>query len=427
MVSKTSRIEGFYKKSWQERLEFIKTFANLSNEEISLLKLIRTVDGYAYDPIIENVISGIVIPLGIATNFIIDGKEYLIPMATEEPSVVAGACHAAKLARAGGGFVTHVDPSIMIGQLLVVNISDAIKAQEKIKENSDKFLLIANQQDPFLVSIGGGAQKLEMREIPSSRGMFLIIHLFVDVKDAMGANSVNSMLEALAPAIIKEIGGIARVKIVSNLATYRMVKTIAIWKQAQLGPDLIDSLLDIYTFACVDTYRAVTHNKGIMNGIDAVALATGNDFRAVEAGAHGFASFGHTYCPLSHYSINQDGNLVGTLSIPLAVGIVGGTTKSSSIAALCLKILGVHTAAELASVMASVGLAQNFAALKALASDGIQKGHMQLHSRNVAINAGVPVHLVDKIASRMVVEGKVSFAYAQELLNQNKGHEWPLE
>ncbi len=418
MIVKSSRIKGFYKKNWQERLAFVKTFANLSDEDVELLKLVRTVDGYAHDPTIENVVSGIVIPLGIATNFIINGKDYLIPMATEEPSVVAGACHAAKLARPNGGFITHIEASMMIGQLLVVNVVDPAQAQKKIAENEASLLAHANTQDPFLVSIGGGARTICVRQLQTPRGSFLVIHVQVDVKDAMGANIVNSMLEALAPVIVDLIGGSARVKIVSNLATSRIVTATATWKREDLGQELIDAFLDVYTFACVDPYRAVTHNKGIMNGIDAVVLATGNDFRAVEAGAHGFAAFERPYAPLSDYTINAQGDLVGTLRIPIAVGTVGGTTKSNSIASLCLRILGVSTAGELASVMAAVGLAQNFAALKVLASEGIQKGHMRLHSRNIAINAGVPAHLVDDIAQCMVSEGKVTFAHAQELLKQ---------
>lgn len=421
MVTKSSRIRGFYKKSWQERLAFVKTFANLSDDDVDLLKLVRTVDGYAYDPTIENVVSGIVIPLGIATNFIIDGKERLIPMATEEPSVVAGACHAARLARAFGGFTTQVSTPVMIGQLLLVDVPADDQIKEKIIAHTDEFLALANAQDPFLVSLGGGACGLEVRQLNSPRGLLLVVHLLVNVKDAMGANVVNSMLEALAPVVVEKVGGTARAKIVSNLATSRMVTATATWSHEHLGHELIQALLDVYTFACVDPYRAVTHNKGIMNGIDAIALATGNDFRAVEAGAHGFAAMNTSYGPLTQYAVNERGDLVGTLHIPLAIGTVGGTTKSNSIASLCLKILGVHTASELASVMAAVGLAQNFAALKALASEGIQKGHMRLHSRNVAINAGVPASLVDDIACAMVAEGRISFAYARELLNRVQG------
>ncbi len=419
MIAKSSHVKDFYKKNWQERLAFVKSFAHLSDEEVELLKLVRTVDGYVYDPTIENVVSGIVIPLGIATNFIINGKDYLIPMATEEPSVVAGACNAAKLARPNGGFSVCADDPIMIGQLLIVGIDDFKKAEKAFSSLTDSFLAIANAQDPFLVTIGGGARELSIRELQSPRGLFLVIHLLVNVKDAMGANIVNSMLEALAPVIVDAIGGTARAKIVSNLATSRMVTATATWKHELLGKELIEALLDVYTFACVDPHRAVTHNKGIMNGVDAVALATGNDFRAVEAGAHGFAAtvcYESSYQPLTHYELNEHGDLVGTLRMPLAVGVVGGTTKSNSIASLCLKILGVQTAAELAGIMAAVGLAQNFAALKALASEGIQKGHMRLHSRNVAINAGIPHNLVDDIARRMVDEDKISFDRAKELL-----------
>lgn len=430
MIVRSSRVQDFYKRGWQERLAFVKVFANLSDEEAELLASVRTVDGYVHDPTIENVVSGIVVPLGIATNFVINGTDYLIPMATEEPSVVAGACYAAKLARVSGGFTVDADASVMIGQLLMQscdNQGDHPReesapglCQSPYFQLSDELrttlLRIANEQDPYLVSLGGGARDIYTRELETSRGKFIVIHLLVDVKDAMGANVVNSMLEAIAPELVGATGWSDRVKIVSNLATERMVVARATWKKDDLGTGLIEALLDLQAFAEADPHRAATHNKGIMNGIDAVALATGNDYRAIEAGAHAYAALGKSYQPLTDYVLNDDGDLVGTLRMPLAVGTVGGTTKSNSIAALSLKILGVKSAAELASVMAAVGLAQNFAALRALASEGIQKGHMRLHSRNVAINAGIPFDLVDEVARCMVKEGKVSFDRAQKIL-----------
>lgn len=406
MIAKSSRVKDFYKQGQKERLAFVKEFSNLSDKDVELFASMYGSDG------IENVVSGIVLPIGIVTNFIINGVDYLIPMATEEPSVVAGACHAAKLARSSGGFTVCVDSSIMIGQLLVKEGENG-PLTNPLRE---QLLSLANAQDPFLVSIGGGARDLHVRELDTPRGKFLVLHLLVDVKDAMGANIVNSMLEAIAPVIVEAIGGKARAKIVSNLATERMVTARATWKKEELGIELIEALLDLYSFACADPYRAATHNKGIMNGIDAVALATGNDFRAIEAGAHAYAALNGAYQPLTNYTLDENGDLIGTLRMPLAVGIVGGATKSNPVAALCLKILGVKSAGELAGVMAAVGLAQNFAALRALASEGIQKGHMRLHSRNVAINAGIPHALVDSIANRMVEEGKISFDRAQELL-----------
>ena len=330
---------------------------------------------------IENVVSVMPYPLGIATNFLINGSGYLIPMVTEEPSVVAGASHAAKLARACGGFQVQATESLMIGQIVLVGVSDMQKACTLLATHKDELLERANEKDPRLCSLGAGARDLECRVVQTQRGAMLAIHLIVDVKDAMGANVVNTMAEAIAPKIELLCGGKARLKIVSNLSTKRMVKAQATWSKEVIGFETIEGILDAQAFARADQWRATTHNKGIMNGIDAVGLATGNDVRALEAGAHSFAARSGSYQPLTHYEKNKYGDLVGCLEIPLSVGILGGMTTAHPTSRVALKILGVKRACDLAAIMGAVGLAQNFAALRALVTEGIQKGHMRLHAR----------------------------------------------
>ena len=382
MKNKSSRFEGFYKKTLSERLSFIQDFAELSVDDLALLRNIVLLDTENTDKIIENVISSFYLPLGIATNFLINNKDYIVPMVTEEPSVVAASCNAAKLARVCGGFTVSSTKNIMIGQVFLKAVKDLESAREAIKKSSNELLNLANKQDPKLVSLGGGACEIQTFNLTTARGVFLSAHLLVDVKDAMGANIVNTMAEAIAPELEKLTGGQAKLSIVSNLAVKRITTASATWSKASLGSDLIEGILDAFAIAQADPFRCATHNKGIMNGIDAVAIATGNDFRALEAAAHSFAVFGEDgYKPLTSYSLDDNENLVGKIELPLAVGIVGGATQHLPMARLCLKILGVKSASELAQVMAAVGLAQNFAALKALVSEGIQKGHMRLHKR----------------------------------------------
>lgn len=391
-MKKNSRIKEFYKISRDERLILLKEFADLSDQDLLLLKLKDSLDFGFADQMIENMISVFPVPLGLAANFIINGKDCLIPMATEETSVIAAASNAAKLARSCGGFTANVSKSVMIGQVHVLNVQDILQAKKNIEEHKTEILDLANIQDPVLVKLGGGAFDLNIREIKTlssgaskvlgSLEKVLVVHILVDVKDAMGANTVNTMCEVIAPVIEKLSGGNALLKIVSNLAINRIVQAHAVWAKEELGSDLINKIVQANEIAKIDIFRAVTHNKGIMNGIDAVCLATGNDFRAIEAGVHGYAAVRNSYKPLTEYSIDDNGNLVGTIEIPLAVGIVGGATKSNPFAKLCLKILDVKSASDLTQIIASVGLAQNFAALKALVGEGIQKGHMRLHLRN---------------------------------------------
>ncbi len=425
--AKTSRIPGFYNLPIEERVRILKEFAGLTDEEIELLKKVGALDLKTAEIMIENVVGTFPLPLGIATNFLINGKDYLVPMAIEETSVVAAASHAAKLCRAGGGITSTATESIMIGQIQLTKVRDPYGAKMKIIEHKDEILKIANDQDPILVKLGGGAKDLEVRVIHSAVGPMVITHLLVDVKDAMGANAVNTMAEAVAPYIEKITGGRVYLRIISNLADKRLVRARCIVPKDVLGgEEVVDGIVIAWAFADADPYRAATHNKGIMNGVDAVVIATGNDWRAVEAGAHSYAARWGVYKPLSVWEKNENGDLVGTLEMPLAIGIVGGATKVHPMAKLCLKILGVKTAKELAEVIGAVGLAQNLAALRALATEGIQRGHMKLHARNIAVMAGATGDLVDKVAEIMIKHGKIRFDFAQEIIEKLKRGE-PIE
>jgi len=413
--NKTSRISGFYKLGIKERMKKVKEFAELSDEEVKILQE-KGISLEEAGRMIENVIGKIQIPLGIATNFLINGKDYLIPMATEEPSVVAAASNAAKMVRESGGFKASSDEPIMIGQIQLIakKLEDA---KEKILVNKEKILSLANEQDFVLVDLGGGAKDLEVRILDN--GM-LIIHLLVDVRDAMGANVVNTMCEHVSPLIEEVTRGKVYLRILSNLATKRMARAeVSISANALGGPETVDSIILAYEFANSDPYRAVTHNKGVMNGISAVALATGNDTRAVEAGIHAYASLKGEYKPVSHWSKDAKGNLAGRIEIPLAVGTFGGATMNP-IARATLKILGVKTAQELAEVMACVGLAQNLAAIRALSTEGIQKGHMSLHAMNIAAMAGAKGEQINKIAEILITENNIKVSRANELLEEKK-------
>lgn len=416
MVS--SALSGFHKLSQEERLKAVSKFSGLTGEEVELLERACSLEASLADKMIENVVGTFPFPFGVATNFQVNGKDYLIPMVMEEPSVVAAASHSAKLARAGGGFQASMTAPVMIGQIQILNVKDFEKAKKRIAEKEAELLVFANEQDPMLVKFGGGAKKIEVRQIDSIRGKMLVIHLLVDVRDAMGANAVNTMCEALSPTFEELTGGKARLRILSNLAVHRVARATAIWKKEEIGAETVEGVLDAYAFAEADAFRCTTHNKGVMNGIDAVVLATGNDWRAVEAGAHAYAAMKGKYSPLTKYSKNNSGDLVGTIELPLAVGLVGGATKTHPIARIAVKILGVKSASELAQVIASVGLAQNFAALRALATEGIQRGHMGLHARNVAIAAGATGKLVDEVAKRLADSGKVRADEAKKILDE---------
>lgn len=418
-MSKTSRIPGFYKLPIDERLKKVAEFAGLTEEELSILRKVGNLDLELADRMIENVIGTMAYPFAIAVNFLINGKDYLVPMVLEEPSVVAAASNAAKVMRRNGGIrVTSTGP-IMIGQIQLVGVEDPWHQRMRILEHKKEILKIANEQDPILVKLGGGAKDLEVRVIDSPLGPMVITHLIVDVKDAMGANAVNTMAEAVAPTIERITGGKVYLRIISNLADKRLVRAyVKVYKEDIGGEEVVDGIVTAWAFAKADPYRAATHNKGIMNGIIAVALATAQDHRAIEAGAHAYAARAGRYEPLSVWEKDKDGNLVGTLEMPMAVGIIGGATKAHPVAKIALKILGVKSATELAEVMGAVGLAQNFAALRALATEGIQKGHMKLHARNIAISVGAKGELVDRIVEIMVREGKIRYDRAKELLEE---------
>lgn len=420
-MNKTSLFPGFYKLSPSERLQFVKEFAGLDDEETALIQNTGSLSLDLADRMIENVIGAIPIPLGVAVNFLINNRDYIIPMAIEEPSVVAAASYAAKMARQGGGFHASSTPPVMIGQVQTVKVRDPYGAKVRILEVKDEILKKANEKDPVLVSLGGGAKDLDVKVINTSLGPMVITELYVDCRDAMGANAVNTMCEAIAPLIERVTGGKVYLRIISNLAVKRLARAWCIVpKEAVGGEEVVDGIISASAFAAADPYRAATHNKGILNGIIAVALATCNDHRAIEAGAHAYAARSGQYTTLSTWEKNENGDLVGSIELPMAVGIVGGATRSHPIARICLKILGVKTANELAEVMAAVGLAQNLAALRALAHEGIQRGHMSLHARNIAIAAGATGDLIDLIAEKMVEEGKIRIDVAKELIEKYK-------
>ena len=409
MQRKDSRISGFYEKAIEERQEIVKEFAGLSEEEAAQLKNFGPLGKERAQQMIENVVAGFELPMGIATNFYINGEPKLIPMVLEEPSVVAAASNAAKLSE---GFETSSSEPIMIGQIQMVKVKNAGKAVKAIKKKEKELIEKAMAVDSTLVKFGGGPRKIEARAI---KGM-LIVHLLVDVRDAMGANAVNTMCERISPVLEEITGGKARLRILSTLPVHRTAKAKAVWKKEKIGGEAIEAILDAYKFAAADQFRATTHNKGIMNGVDAVAIATGNDFRAVEAGAHSFAAYKKKYSPLTKFYKNKSGDLVGEIELPLAVGIVGGATKTHPTAKIAVKILGVKGAQELAEIMAAVGLANNFAAMRALATEGIQRGHMKLHAKNIAIQAGAEGTKVEEIAKQLVEEKNINVGRAKEII-----------
>jgi hydroxymethylglutaryl-CoA reductase len=396
----TSDFSGFYKKTPDERLKAVKEFAELDGEDIKVLSSTGPMEMEEVNRMIENVIGTMPLPLGIAVNFRINGKDYLIPMALEEPSVVAAASNAAKMAGDKGGFSTSSTPPVMIGQIQLTSVEDAESAKKTILENKEEILKIANEKDPILLKVGGGAKDLEARVLDTIRGPMVIVHLLVDCRDAMGANAVNTMVEGVAPYIERITDGRVYLRIISNLADQRLAKAEAVFsKEAIGGEEVVDGVLEAYAFAAADPYRAATHNKGIMNGVSAVVIATGNDFRAVESGAHAYASISGKYSPLTKYHKNEDGDLAGSIEIPMAVGLVGGATVVHPTARRNVKILGVESASELGEVMAAVGLAQNFAAMRALATEGIQRGQ------------------------KLIAEKKVRMDRAEEILKELRGEE----
>ena len=418
-MERTSRIEGFYKLDMAERLRLVKEFGQLTDEEAMALSGVGGLDPSVPDKMIENAIGCMPVPLGVATNFLINGKEYLIPMAIEEPSVIAAASNAAKMARERGGFWTSSTSPTMIGQIQLTGVKDPNRAKHMILEKKAEILDLANKQDPMLLKVGGGAKDIDARTIHTMKGPNVVVHIHVDVRDAMGANAVNTMAEAVAPLVEDITGGKVYLRILSNLAVYRLARGRAIWAKDVIGgEDVVDGVVEAYAFAEADPFRCATHNKGIMNGIDAVILATGNDTRAIEAGAHAYAAMKGGYKPLTTFEKTPEGDLAGTIEIPMAVGLVGGATKVHPTAKACIKLLGVKSASELGEVAAAVGLAQNFAALRALATVGIQKGHMGLHAKNIVASIGCPPEFADEVARIIVSEKKIRMDRAQEVLDE---------
>uniref|UniRef100_A0A7J3V0B0 3-hydroxy-3-methylglutaryl coenzyme A reductase n=1 Tax=Candidatus Methanosuratincola petrocarbonis (ex Vanwonterghem et al. 2016) TaxID=1867261 RepID=A0A7J3V0B0_9CREN len=413
----SSSLSGFYKKSVDERIETLREVADLEEEDIQRLKEGLPVE--LANIMVENVIGTFQLPLGIATNFRVNGRDYLVPMATEEASVIAAASHAAKLALPEGFKAASTRP-VVRGQVQIIGLGDLATPAQRILEAKCGLMEEANRFAGSLPKMGGGVVDLKVKAFEEPRRM-LVAEFYVDCRDAMGANVVNTILEGIAPRLEELTGGRSLLRILSNLTTERMSRSSVVFRRGALGDEIIEGIIAAYDFACADPYRAATHNKGIMNGITAVTIATGNDSRAVEAGAHAYAAISGKYLPLSKWWKDKEGNLVGELELPLALGIVGGATKVHPVAQTVLKIIGAKSANELAEVVCAVGLAQNFAALRALVSEGIQKGHMRLHSRNVAIMAGATGQEVEKVASAMVAEGNIRVSRAKEILEALRG------
>ncbi|MDD3160241.1 MAG: hydroxymethylglutaryl-CoA reductase, degradative [Candidatus ainarchaeum sp.] len=421
--------EKFYNKSPEERLNIVKQYANLNDEETNLIKKQGPLDIKIADRLIENVIGTYPLPLGIATNFLINKTEYIIPMAIEEPSVVAAASYAAKLTRSSGGFTAWADDPIMIGLIQLVNIPNIDIAMKEIEQQKDELIKFIKDLDPSgIEKYGGGVTDIQPRKIETKRGQMLIVNILINVNDAMGGNIIDTTTEALAPKLEEITKGDARLRIVSNLGIYKKGYAKATWTKEELeksvngaysGEEVVERILDAYEFAEADPFRCVTHNKGIMNGVDAVAVATGNDWRAVEAGVHGYASTkNEKYSSLTKYFKDSDGNLVGEIELPIVVATFGSATTTHPLAPISRKIMKVDKAKDLSSIIATVGLAQNFAALRALATEGIQKGHMKLHARSYAFMVGAKEYEVDKVVQKMLSEKKVKLDYAKQFLDE---------
>lgn len=406
-----------------ERVELLKQTAGLSPRQVAALDGTGGLTLDQANAMIENVVGLYSLPVGIAQNFLINGREVLVPMVVEEPSIVAGASFMAKLVRAGGGFKASTTDPVMIGQMQLLDLKDVSAARQIIEQHREDLLAQAAAFDPMLVKVGGGPRDLIVRTISESPiGAFLVLHWLVDVRDAMGANAVNTIVEMMAPEIEKLTGGRVHLRILTNLADERLAKATCTIPLADLafgdynGEKVRDGILEAWAFAASDPYRAATHNKGIMNGIDAVVLATANDWRAIEAGAHAYAARSGHYASLSTWSKDSGGNLTGELELPMAVGIVGGATRVHPTAQVALQVMGVQTARDLAEIIVSVGLAQNLAALRALSTEGIQRGHMTLHALQVAMSAGANIEQVEALAQQLVKEKNIRIERAIEIL-----------
>ncbi|HLU11280.1 MAG TPA: hydroxymethylglutaryl-CoA reductase, degradative [Oceanobacillus sp.] len=425
----TSRIPGFYKRTLAERAAVVSRWANLDVAEQSALLGVGGLTAAQADHMIENAVGVYALPLGIATNFLINNMDFLIPMVIEEPSVVAAVSNAAKLFRAGGGFVTSSDEPIMIGQIQMMDIPDVYVAAGAIMAQRAALIEEVNRIGGSIVKSGGGAKDIQVRPLMNTpAGHMLIVHLLYDTRDAMGANAINTAVEHLAPMIEQITGGRANLRILSNLTDQRKARAEGMIPASELetetlkGTDVVKAIVEAGAFAEADPYRAATHNKGIMNGVDAVVIATGNDWRAVEAGAHAYAARNGQYTSLSHWWQDEQGNLRGSLEMPLAVGIVGGATRVHPTAQVALKILGIQSARQLAEIIVAVGLAQNLAAIRALATEGIQHGHMRMHARQIAVAAGATPEMVAKVVQQMIEENNIRPERAREIVQALRGN-----
>jgi len=432
-VSDASPLAGLYRLDLAERRQKLAAYAGLNDDDLAALE--GGLSSAQAEVMLENVVGRYALPLGIATNFLINGQERVVPMVVEEPSIVAGVSYAARLARPGGGFKTGSTEALMIGQIQLLDLTDLDSAADKLMAAEAEVLAAANQHHPTIQKLGGGARSIELRPLPdTAAGPMLIVHLLYDCRDAMGANAVNTAAEVVAPLIERITGGRVNLRILSNLTDRRMARAECLIPLEQLsragiaGDEVARAIFEAWAFAAADPYRAATHNKGIMNGVDAVAVATGNDWRALEAGAHAYAARSGRYAGLTEWSLTELSTtapgapeagpfLKGVLEMPLSVGTVGGATRVHPTAQAALKILGQPNARTLAEIMVAVGLAQNLAALRALAAEGIQQGHMRLHARQVALAAGVPADQVQAVADKLVAEGNIRLERAEELFS----------
>ena len=410
MPVENSRVKGLYKLSVQERRELVAEAAQLSGEHIAALAAHGELDETAADRMIENVIGTMSLPVGVATNFVIDGNHYLIPFCLEESSVVAAASNMAKRCLTHGGFRTENDQPVMIGQIQLLDIKDFNAAEGAIDAASAELISFCNDVPSRMIALGGGCKGIETRRLSTPMGAMLVVHLLVDCRDAMGANAVNTMAERVAPRLEALTGGRAHLRILSNLAGHRLARVSAVFSPEEMSSDgtkedglaVIQGILEAHAFAVEDPFRATTHNKGIMNAISSVALACGQDWRAIEAGCHAWTTMADgRYTSMSTWTTDADGNLVGSMTLPMAVGIVGGASKVHPAARANLAILGVDTAQELAGIILCAGLAQNLGALRALSTKGIQAGHMKLHAKNMAVSAGAVGEEVELLAARL--------------------------
>lgn len=417
MTERTSRLSGFATLSRDERLAVLNDWLAGDKAAPDSLHEVGTLPGDLVERMVENAIGTMPVPLGVATNMIVDEEDVLVPMATEESSVIAAVCNSAKRCRSTGGFRTSYAGSLTIAQVQILDVADPNRARLEILRRIEEIRDTCNKVDPMLVELGGGLRDVEVRLLNGQRGTMVVVHLIVDTRDAMGANAVNTMAERIAPVLADWTGGRSLLRILSNLADRRLTRAEAIWPADEIGgAAVVDTMLEAADFAVIDPYRAATHNKGIMNGVSAVVLATGNDTRAIEAGAHAYAAQTGQYGPLTRWEKTANGDLAGSIEMPLSLGIVGGATRIHPVAQLALRIMGAETAEKLSRLVAAVGLAQNFGAVRALATDGIQKGHMALHAQNIAIAAGAEGYEIVSVAEAMKARGEINERMARHLL-----------